>query len=261
MVQPSRRPDRSVRPARGVCVPFCRPGQAAACLGLHPEACGPSRHSSCSGRGAGPPDPTTRPARRGGELAFRGLSHARVRAASHPVLPEWQEPILSWVFISLGYSPPLALPCRCMASSHALQVAGARATTALCLRVSTTKEVGLPLSRAADPFEISVLIFGEHPRPKPLGPCRASSRDIRHRPQGPATRRPAARRPEVGWPVAHPKACLQSHLARRPGSRPPAPKTPADERDPAAPDGQRTGRRHRPDPRHVTLTPEDICDP
>jgi hypothetical protein len=34
--------------------------------------------------------PTIRwPARRGCKLAFRGLSHARVRATSHPVLPGW----------------------------------------------------------------------------------------------------------------------------------------------------------------------------
>jgi hypothetical protein len=48
--------------------------------------------------------------RRRTELAYRELSHVRVRAANCQGLPEQMEPILSWVFTSLGYSPLLPWP-------------------------------------------------------------------------------------------------------------------------------------------------------
>jgi hypothetical protein len=54
------------------------------------------------------------PGRRCG-IASRGLSHARIHAASHRVLSRRPEPILSWVFTSLGCSPLLTRPCRCTA--------------------------------------------------------------------------------------------------------------------------------------------------
>jgi hypothetical protein len=44
------------------------------------------------------------------ELASRDLSHVRVRAANCQGLPEQMEPILSWVFTSLGCSPLLPWP-------------------------------------------------------------------------------------------------------------------------------------------------------
>lgn len=56
----------------------------------------------------------------GGGAVFEGLSHVRIRAASRRVLSRRLEPILSWVFISLGFSPFLPRPRRCEASSHAL---------------------------------------------------------------------------------------------------------------------------------------------
>jgi hypothetical protein len=36
---------------------------------------------------------------------FRGLSYVGIRASSRQVLPRRLEPILSWVFTSLGFSP------------------------------------------------------------------------------------------------------------------------------------------------------------
>ena len=99
------------------------------------------------------------PRRRGG-LAFRGLSHVRVRAASHPVLPERLEPILSWVFTSLGFSPLLPWPCRFARPplSH-LDLAGAETATRPVPQSVSEQEDWLASLEAADPFEVPVLVF------------------------------------------------------------------------------------------------------
>jgi hypothetical protein len=83
-----------------------------------------------------------------GELVFRGLSHVRVRAASHSVLPERVEPILSWVFTSLGCSPLLPRPrhLRGLLSRTWVEQTPKRPQNP-CHRVSASRKIGWPLSR------------------------------------------------------------------------------------------------------------------
>jgi hypothetical protein len=92
-------------------------------------------------------------------LAFRGLSRAGIRTTDRQALPLPVEPILSWVFTSLGCSPFLPRPCHIAWPPLSHFPTTGVATTGVVMPQSVDAQEDWLVSReTADPSEVSVLI-------------------------------------------------------------------------------------------------------
>jgi hypothetical protein len=92
--------------------------------------------------------PVFRGRHRGPGPAFKGLSYVGIRASIRRLLPRRLEPILSWVFTPLGFSPFLPRPRRLRGLlSRTWTRRAPKRPSRLCHRVSMSRKIGLPLSR------------------------------------------------------------------------------------------------------------------
>jgi hypothetical protein len=83
------------------------------------------------------------------------------------------EPILSWVFTSLGYSPfPLRLRRFAQPPLSHFLATNAETGVATVPQSLDTREDRLASREAADPSEVSVLVIGSHRRSKRESMCR-----------------------------------------------------------------------------------------
>lgn len=139
------------------------------------------------------------------------------------------DPLLGFHLPRVLPLPGAAVPLYGLLSRTCGTRAQKTATGSVCPRVSTTREVGLPLSSAADPFEFFVLVLATRREPKLVGVYRSFTPNVSRRRPGDCRShgrlcRPRARavdpqRPRRFAVGVRPVSCGPTRTTTRPVSR------------------------------------------